>query len=932
MKSKFGFIILLSTFCLPAWAQGTAFTYQGRLNDTNGPANGVYDLRVILWSLPSGGVLPIGTQIVDDVGVTNGLFTALLDFGANAFNGNDRWLELTVRPGASEAAYTVLAPRQQLTPTAYAIRALNVGTNGLAAGTYANAVTLNNPANHFTGTFTGNGAGLTNLAAVTFGGLGLSNFWQTGGNGGTMAGTHFLGSTDNQPLELKVNGARALRLEPTAGAPNVIGGAAVNVITAPSAGGGVLSGAGHRIFNASDYSVIAGGFSNRIQIQSPGGAIGGGQRNWIVNSSTNSVIAGGASNQVSRDHAFIGGGLQQTNRSAFTFIGGGYRNEIGTDSDYGAIGGGRDNAIAANSPYATIAGGYLNDIGTNSYYSAISGGINNNIAANSLYATIAGGGANDIGTSADYSAIGGGRVNTIAATSLYATIAGGYLNEILNSSDFSVVAGGFSNRVQVSSPGGAIGGGQLNRINNYNTNSVIAGGYANQIGVLSDAAAISGGKENLVANDSSYAAIAGGYQNDIATASRYSAIGGGRDNNIAANSVSATIPGGYVNNIGTNSDYSTIGGGVLNQVSANTVAATIAGGRDNLNVSDSAAIGGGEDNRIETDSPYATIGGGWLNIIRAYSRSSTIGGGRENRVLSNAFYATISGGQNNWVESFADYSTIGGGDLNTVRPFAKYATIPGGSENSAAADYTFAAGQRAQALHAGSFVWADSQPVFFSSTRTNQFNIRASGGVRLSDDTPNLSFGSRRRQMIQLYGSDNTAPASNYGIGVQSSCFYQRSNADFSWFKGGVHVDERNDPGPEGFELMRLQLSGLTVFGAVTATAFNTSSDRNVKENFKPVDPRAVLAKVVVLPLSEWNYKSDTASRHVGPMAQDFHTAFGLGTDDKHIATVDADGVALAAIQGLNQKLEETRAENAALRRELSEIKQLLTKLTTKGN
>jgi hypothetical protein len=67
-----------------------------------------------------------------------------------------------------------------------------------------------------------------------------------------------------------------------------------------------------------------------------------------------------------------------------------------------------------------------------------------------------------------------------------------------------------------------------------------------------------------------------------------------------------------------------------------------------------------------------------------------------------------------------------------------------------------------------------------------------------------------------------------------------------------------------------------------------------------------VLEKVAALPISRWNFKGDTATPHVGPMAQDFHAAFRLGTDERHIATVDADGVALAAIQGLNQKLEET--------------------------
>jgi beta-xylosidase len=67
--------------------------------------------------------------------------------------------------------------------------------------------------------------------------------------------------------------------------------------------------------------------------------------------------------------------------------------------------------------------------------------------------------------------------------------------------------------------------------------------------------------------------------------------------------------------------------------------------------------------------------------------------------------------------------------------------------------------------------------------------------------------------------------------------------------------------------------------------------------------------------------------RHLGPVAQDFHAAFGLGSDDRHIATVDADGVALAAIQGLNRKVE---AENTALKQEIAELKRLVTQLSTK--
>ncbi|MCL4790397.1 MAG: tail fiber domain-containing protein, partial [Verrucomicrobia bacterium] len=107
---------------------------------------------------------------------------------------------------------------------------------------------------------------------------------------------------------------------------------------------------------------------------------------------------------------------------------------------------------------------------------------------------------------------------------------------------------------------------------------------------------------------------------------------------------------------------------------------------------------------------------------------------------------------------------------------------------------------------------------------------------------------------------------------------------------------------------------------------------------FQPVNPQEVLEKVAALPVSRWNYKDDTRVRHLGPMAQDFHAAFGVGPDDKHIATVDADGVALAAIQGLNEKVEvksqnaesqirKLAAENAELKERLSQLEDLVRTL-----
>ncbi len=105
-------------------------------------------------------------------------------------------------------------------------------------------------------------------------------------------------------------------------------------------------------------------------------------------------------------------------------------------------------------------------------------------------------------------------------------------------------------------------------------------------------------------------------------------------------------------------------------------------------------------------------------------------------------------------------------------------------------------------------------------------------------------------------------------------------------------------------------------------------SDRNFKANFTPVDSLAVLAKVSALPITAWNYKSEAGVQHLGPMAQDFYAAFNIGADDKHIATVDESGVALAAIQGLNEKFESEnaalRARNAVLEARLDRLERLL--------
>ena len=185
IRSAFALLALAALFgAQNLSAQETAFTYQGRLNDNGAVANGVYDLQLTVFNALSNGSPAGVTNTLEDVAVTNGLFTVALDPGAGVFDGSARWLEVRVRPGASTGAFTPLAPRQKITPAPMAIYA---GRAGSLAGalpdaqlstnvallnqpdqTFSGVVNFPNASNQFNGAFTGNfagnGGGLSNVS------------------------------------------------------------------------------------------------------------------------------------------------------------------------------------------------------------------------------------------------------------------------------------------------------------------------------------------------------------------------------------------------------------------------------------------------------------------------------------------------------------------------------------------------------------------------------------------------------------------------------------------------------------------------------------------------------------------------------------------------------------------------------------------------
>jgi hypothetical protein len=265
-----------------------------------------------------------------------------------------------------------------------------------------------------------------------------------------------------------------------------------------------------------------------------------------------------------------------------------------------------------------------------------------------------------------------------------------------------------------------------------------------------------------------------------------------------------------------------------------------------------SVIAGGQGNTAV--GRYSAISGGTSNTTTAGGEYSAIGGGSNN--YTSGFLSTIGGG--NFNNASGNYATIGGGHLNTTfsaespvvsggeanSASGNFATVPGGRSNTASAAYSFAAGHRAKATTQGSFIWADSQEFDFGPSVGNFFGVRATGGVGLT-------------------------VAINPTTGAVSQ-FCNLLPGTPSW---------------------------------------QCTSDRNAKENFAAVDGSEILRHLVAMPISTWNFKgADPAIRSLGPTAQDFYAAFGLGNDDKVIATSNLASVGLAAIQGLHQLLQEQAA------------------------
>jgi hypothetical protein len=864
----------------------STFTYQGQLLQGGEPFTGTVNLDFRLFAGSTAGAA-LGHLTAPNVPVTGGLVTIDLDFGTAAFGGEERWLEIQVNG-------ITLSPRQPVMAAPYALYARSAHGPSITGINASNITSGQVPASVMTGTynlagsFTGSGAGLTSLNAsnISSGTLGA----------GLLSGTY----------------ANALTLNNAA-----------NAISGTFTG----SGAGLTSLNASNITT---------------GTLANARTTGTAASTPSTLVlrdAGGGFSAGPITAAFIGNGSALINLNAGNITTGVLDNARTTgtpDSVPNTLvlrdSSGRIEAAlnASSIVIGTLTNARTTGTAANTANTLVLRDASGNFAAGSITGTFAGGGAGLTGLNAGNIATG-----TLANARTTGTAANTASTLVLRDASGNFAAGTITGTF--SGPGAGLTG--------LSAGNISTGTLAN----ARTTGTVANTPNTLVLRDASGNFAAG---NITGT---FSGSGAGLTGLSAASITSGTLdnarttgtPSATPNTLMVRDNEGSVN---VQEISANTARLDFGsntvptlrfhGENSGLSspVAETVAILTASTERVRVTAlgrvgigvpvPAATLHVAWgtsgmgLNVpgIRVWQNadSPNIIGGHVANVVgggTSTFGAAIAGGGSELLPNLvgAKFATVGGGEDNHVthawstvsggyrgRATATLSTVGGGDQNNATGFMSTVGGG------GSNYAMGENSTVAGGYQNLAQGYYATVPGGRLNSAVADYTFAAGLRAKANHSGA---FVWSDYGTTDFTSTAANQFNVRAA---GGVRIFS-NTGATVGVQL------------ASGGSAWSALSDREAKRDVVAVDAREVAARLAEIPISRWTYIDDeSGTPHMGPMAQDFHAAFGLGHSDKHLTTTDVDGVALAAIQGVYQMVRDRDARIAQQAAELADLRERL--------
>lgn len=802
--------VVCSMFCMAGLvqtihAQGSAFTYQGKLTDGGTAANGPYDLIFRLFDAGAGGTQVGGDLIRDDVQVTTGVFTVNLDFGASPFtSATGNFLEISVRPGASTGGFTPLLPLQPITSSPYAVQTLRAESSAVADN------------------------------ALQLGGLDASQYVQDSDSRLTDARMPLAGSSDYvQSNPLAQQPGTNLNIGGNATVGGTLSGNVVNATTQYNIGGqrvlfsDLVSG---NFFAGHGTGVVSTGTFNSFV------GIGAGQSNTTGYLNSFFGASAGASNTSGAGNSFFGISAGASNTTGFnnTFVGSsaGQNNSTGVNNSFLGLSAGLSNTTGSNNSFLGMGSGATNTTGFNNSFVGYASGSGNTTGVYNSFFGVEAGTSNTTGDRNAFVGSVAGRSNTTGSRNSFFGTDSGFSNTTGSDNSFFGMEAGKDN---LAGNQNAFFGNYSGRANTASFNAFFgnSAGFSNTTGLGNSFFGHLAGLSNSTGSSNSFFGKDTGFTNTTGIQNSFFGRAAGGSNSTASNNAFFGFNAGAFNTTGTlNAFFGAQAGEANTTANNNSFFGRSAGKANTLGESNSyfGSFAGTANTTGQLNAFFGALAGLSNTTGQANSFVGALAGSSNTNGASNSFFGlragelNTSGNTNSFVGTSAGRQNTTGGSNVFIGASAGTANTAGSSNTliGTSADVASGSLSHAAAIGAGAVVSTSNTVVLGRAVDTVQVpgNLNVTGNF-----TGNFAVPAGNITGVLSASQGGTGLNFNGVAGL-----YLRSNGA-GWEASGLQVTDI--PGGSANYIQNIpgigtQAASFNITGGGTANIFSAATQYNV--------------------------------------------------------------------------------------------------------